>query len=67
METEQTIPKLIHDIRSSLGVIQTTAELQSMNEEIPPQMGIALGQIIAEVREIATLLSHISEKLSSKE
>ena len=60
---ETSIPKLLHDARASLGIMQTTAELSLMEVSISPNAAAALTQIIKEVRVVADLLTQVSNVL----
>ena len=60
---ETPIPKLLHDARASLGIMQTTAELTLMDISIQPNAAAALTQIIKEVRIVADILTEVNNKL----
>ena len=60
---ETSIPKLLHDARASLGIMQTTAELTLMDIGIQPNAAAALTQIIKEVRIVADILTEVNNKL----
>jgi hypothetical protein len=60
METPRTTSQLVHDARSALGVIQTTAELGLMESDVSGQSAESFTRIIEQVGILSSLLSELS-------